>query len=403
MTVRFIVVSLFSVSLFVAAMPRTSQLQTVPGSAVRGEQVLTNGGCLKCHSLNGKGGTSGPDLAIPSKTASNPSLFAGSLWNHFPGMLAEFQSSHTPTPVLGHSDVADLFAYFYATLYFSPQGNAGRGGNVFVEKGCSSCHSEILDTGSKTTFLETWKDLKDPSLWAERMWNHATEMSTAMANRGIRWPRMSDQDIADIMTFLSTRGNTRTDAYAFTIGEADLGKAVFEESCSTCHSVSGPERGKVDMLARKGARSMMEYVAAMWNHAPETRRREPTPKLKGGTMPDLVAFLFSSRYFFEPGNIQRGKQVYEAKNCATCHESRRRELGAPDLSKSVEAFSPITLTAAAWSHGNSMLKSMQQQRIPWPQFKEREMADLISYLNSTLIVKVAGNDGQRLSKNQPPR
>jgi len=120
-------------------------------------------------------------------------------------------------------------------------------------------------------------------------------------------------------------------------------------------------------------------------------------------MPDLVAFLFSSRYFFEPGNIQRGKQVYEAKNCATCHESRRRELGAPDLSKSVEAFSPITLTAAAWSHGNSMLKSMQQQRIPWPQFKEREMADLISYLNSTLIVKVAGNDGQRLSKNQPPR
>jgi mono/diheme cytochrome c family protein len=397
MVFRFIAFSLLPVALFVGATPGKSQLQTVPGSAVRGEQVLTNSGCVSCHALNGKGGTRGPDLATPSKTASTPSLFATSLWNHFPMMLAEFRSSNTPAPVLRHSDVADLFAYFYATLYFAPRGNATRGGNVFLEKGCSSCHSEILDTSQKKSFVETWMDLNDPSIWAERMWNHATEMGAAMANRGIRWPNMSDQDVADLVTFLSTRANTRIDAYAFTVGEPDLGKAVFEESCSTCHSISGTEKGKIDLLTRKGARSIVGYVATMWNHAPEMRRRGPIPKLKDGTMADLVAFLFSSRYFFEPGNVDRGKQVYRAKNCALCHESRRRELGAPDLSKSVEAFSPITLTAAAWSHGDSMIKTMQQQRIPWPEFKGREMADLIAYLNSTLIVKVAG-DRQPLSR-----
>ena len=46
-----------------------------------------------------------------------------------------------------------------------------RGGNLFVEKQCSNCHSEILNTDRKRTFVETWMDLKDPSIWAERMWN----------------------------------------------------------------------------------------------------------------------------------------------------------------------------------------------------------------------------------------
>jgi len=239
-------------------------------------------------------------------------------------------------------------------------------------------------------------DLKDPSAWAERMWNHATEMNAAMANRGIRWPKMEDEDIADLVTFLSTRANTRADAYAFTIGEADLGKTVFEDSCSTCHSIGSSEKGRIDLLSRKGARSMVGYIAAMWNHAPEMRRRGPTPKLRDGTMPDLIAYLFSARYFLEPGNVEHGKRVYQEKNCALCHESRRKELGAPDLSNSVEAFSPIKLTAAAWRHGDAMMRTMQQQRIPWPEFKPREMADLIAYLNSKLIVKVASNEARSL-------
>ena len=121
------------------------------------------------------------------------------------------------------------------------------------------------------------------------------------------------------------------------------------------------------------------------------RRGGATPKLAAGKMADLVAFLFSQRYFFEPGDLDRGKRVYENKSCALCHEARRKETGAPDLSNTMEAYSPIVLTAAAFGHGSSMIQTMKQQHIDWPEFKGREMADLIAYLNSRLIVRVAGH------------
>jgi cytochrome c len=386
----FILAAATLLALRSAASAGTGQLTASPGSVVRGERVLSTNGCLNCHALNGKGGTRAPDLAIPSKTAATPALFATSLWNHAPAMLAEFERSNTPAPALKPTDAADLFTYFYATLYFSPRGNAARGAAVFSEKQCSSCHSEILDTQSRKSFVETWMDLKDPSIWAERMWNHASEMDSATSNRGIRWPVLSDEDVVDLVTFLSTRAGTQPEAHSFTIGEPELGQAVFEESCASCHSLGRREPSKVDLLSRRGPSSVTGYIAAMWNHVPAMRKKTgSTPKLKAGQMPDLIAYLFAQRYFFEAGDPGRGKKIFETRTCATCHQDRRNVTGAPDLSKSVETFSPIILTAAAWQHGSSMIKAMKQQGLDWPEFKGREMADLIAYLNSIRIVRVA--------------
>jgi mono/diheme cytochrome c family protein len=307
-------------------------------------------------------------------------------------MLAEFVASGKPTPDLRQTDVADLFAYFYATLYFSPQGNATRGARVFAEKSCSNCHSEILNTEPRRSIAETWMDLDDPSTWAERMWNHSAEMVSATANRGISWPVMSDQELADLIQFLSTRAGTKSDTPSFTIGEPELGQAVFERSCADCHSLGHAEKSRVDLLSRKGAPTITGYIADMWNHAPTMKRRGGgVATLKMGDMPNLVAYLFSQRYFLEPGDVKRGKQIFESKNCSRCHETQRNESGAPDLTKSVEEFSPVTLTAAAFRHGPSMIRSMKAQGLDWPEFRNREMADLISYLNSRLIVRVATN------------
>jgi cytochrome c2 len=392
--------AVLSTLLFGTAPTLLSQLQTLPGSVARGEQILTKDGCLSCHSLNGKGGTRGPDLGIPSKTAGTPALFASSLWNHMPSMLSEIEMLKIPAPALRPTEAADLFAYFYSTLYFAPRADVARGGTLFVEKQCSSCHSEILDTDSRRSSIrETWMDLKDPSIWAERMWNHASEMDSAMSNRGIRWPRLSEQDVVDLVTFLSTRAGTQPEAYALSMGEPELGRAVFEGSCTSCHTLGEREKSKVDLFRKTGPPSVTAYIAAMWNHAPEMKRKAGgTPKLATGQMPDLIAFLFSQRYFFEPGDSKRGERVYESKSCFTCHELRRNETGAPDLSKTMEAYSPIILTSAAWQHGSSMMQAMKQQRIDWPEFKGREMADLIAYLNSRLIIRIApsGNNAKGL-------
>jgi mono/diheme cytochrome c family protein len=107
-------------------------------------------------------------------------------------------------------------------------------------------------------------------------------------------------------------------------------------------------------------------------------------------MPHLTAFLFSEFYFFERGDAGRGRRVFEDKNCAGCHEQRRLETGSPDLAQSAELYSPITLTAAVWDHAPAMFEVMKADRVAWPRFRGSEMADLIAYLNSRVIVRIAG-------------
>lgn len=114
-----------------------------------------------------------------------------------------------------------------------------------------------------------------------------------------------------------------------------------------------------------------------------------TPKLGQGEMRDLIAFLFSQRYFFEPGDALRGRSVFEEKRCANCHGDRRPN-SAPNLFQATEVYSPITLASAAWRHGPSMLATMEQQGLVWPEFQESEMTDLIAYLNSRLLARIAG-------------
>jgi hypothetical protein len=37
-----------------------------------------------------------------------------------------------------------------------------------------------------------------------------------------------------------------------------------------------------------------------------------------------------------------------------------------------ESYSPITLSSAAWQHGSSMLVTMGQQKMEWPEFNNSE-------------------------------
>jgi len=46
----------------------------------------------------------------------------------------------------------------------------------------------------------------------------------------------------------STRAGTQPEANALSIGEPDLGRAVFENSCTSCYSLGGGEKSEVDLL-----------------------------------------------------------------------------------------------------------------------------------------------------------
>jgi mono/diheme cytochrome c family protein len=231
------------------------------------------------------------------------------------------------------------------------------------------------------------------------MWNHSAEMHEAMASKSIVPPKLSSQDVADLMIYLRSLPVLRSRSASFGMGEPDQGRVVFERSCESCHSF-GPGIGKqVDLLQRRGPQTVTGYIAAMWNHSDGMRARGPRvsvtpqnsqfPKLEPEDMRHLIAFLFSQFYFFERGDAARGRRVFENKSCASCHETPGKEPGAPDLTQAAELYSPITLTSAAWRHGRSMSDVMKRKGILWPQFQGPEMADLIAYLNSRVVIRVA--------------
>src|SRR5262245_56861599 len=85
----------------------SAQVKVLPGSAARGEQLLTEKGCLKCHRFGERGGSLAPDLTRTPPHAGSPGLLASAMWNHAPIMWGQ-------NIELTSADAADLFAYMFS-------------------------------------------------------------------------------------------------------------------------------------------------------------------------------------------------------------------------------------------------------------------------------------------------
>lgn len=378
---------LLALAPFAWPLPPVPQIAIVPGSSSRGAELFQRKGCVHCHAFNGEGGNGAPDLAQRSERAYTPALLASVLWNHSPAMWSA-QNAGQIRPMLSSAETADLFAYFYSLLYFSIPGDASRGKLVFEQKNCARCHAKT-NIGPP---ISAWAEVKDPISWAERMWNHSGKMYTEMSRIDIPWPRFTTQNMVDLLVYLRNLPAARSHSATFRPGDPEKGRRTFERSCESCHSFGArTAEHKIDLLKMRAVRTLTGYVTAMWNHAPLMRKRAGNnfPTLNFDEMSDLVAYLFAQRYFYEEGNVSRGAHVFESKKCVVCHEQRRQETRAPDLSMAAERYSPITMSTAIWRHGPAMLEMMKKEKLPWPQFTGPEMANLIAYLNSRLIPRAA--------------
>jgi cytochrome c len=124
----------------------------------------------------------------------------------------------------------------------------------------------------------------------------------------------------------------------------------------------------------------------MWNHAPQMWERIKVehlsiPKVKEKEMADLFAFLYAIRYFDEPGNPGRGKELLEEKGCIQCH-SLKGEGGkiAPDLARWGSFANPILWAQVMWNKAPLMEDAIKDKGLPWPEFEGSEMVDLLSYI-----------------------
>ena len=109
-------------------------------SSVRGARLFETQHCVRCHSVNGQGGSSAPDLGRRIGRNHTPAVLAGTLWNHAPAMWAEMRRQGIAPPTLTAEDAADLFAYFYSARFFDLAGDAGRGKVAFTRYRCAECH-----------------------------------------------------------------------------------------------------------------------------------------------------------------------------------------------------------------------------------------------------------------------
>jgi mono/diheme cytochrome c family protein len=344
----------------------------IAGEARRGEQLFQTERCVQCHAINGRGGTIAPDLGRRIDRDFTPTVMASLMWNHAPAMWQAMKSQGIETPSLSAEGAADLFAYFVSARYFERPGDAGRGKQAFSTNHCAECHGITESKAAGAPPVAKWESLADPEALAQQMWNHGPRMREEFAKRKIRWSRLTAQELTDMLVYLQNLPETRRLTTAFQFTSSDSGAALFQsKGCAGCHT------GRLALESRLKNQTLTEIAVDMWNHEPLMSPNPPT--LSQEEMRQILGYIWAQQYFRGSGSADRGRHVFEEKNCATCHNNASS--GAPSLAGK-KNYSDITMVSVLWEHGPRMLDQMTQKNIAWPRFTAREMSDLIAYLNS---------------------
>jgi mono/diheme cytochrome c family protein len=338
----------------------------------RGEQIFETHACIRCHSINGKGGKAAPDLGRRIGREYTPASFAALMWNHAPAMWSSMGQQGLELKPLTQQDAGDLFGYFYSIRFFDKAADAARGKRLFTSNHCSECHAISESAGGVAKPVANWQSLGHPIELASAMWRHSTNMRQAFAAKGFDWPALSGQDLADILLYVRNLPSTRGKPIDFE-ASGENGKALFDsKGCIKCHT------GKLDLAPRLKGKTLNDIAAAMWNHSPSMGT--PPPSLDAAEMSQLVTYLWSEQVLGSSGRPAAGKKIFASNHCTSCHGDAAS--GAPDLSGRKGSFSAVSMVSSLWRHGPTMLSRMKEKNLEWPRFTTAQMSDLIAYLNS---------------------
>ena len=200
----------------------------IPGDARRGAQLFDSEQCVQCHSVNGHGGSSAPDLGRRVDRNFTPSVMASLMWNHAPAMWSAMGKQGIMKPTLSQQSAADLFAYFMSARFFEKPGDAGRGKQVFTSKHCAECHgiTTVKEPGAPP--VAKWESLADPVVLAQQMWNHGAKMKQVMAQKNFAWSEITAQELTDLLVYLQNLPQTRNLAQNFQFGPSESGEQLFQ-------------------------------------------------------------------------------------------------------------------------------------------------------------------------------
>lgn len=347
----------------------------LPGNVKEGWKVFNTKKCVLCHSIFGEGGKGGPDLGGLPETYVSQSHLVALLWNHGPEMWEKMASKKITFQRINTKEMADLFAFLYFIRYMDEPGDLKKG-KILMESNCIKCHSnkEVIRGD-----LSRWAAYVNPILWAQMMWNHTSQMEKEMKEKGISRIEFKGNEMVDLIAYIRSL-NPATEKMYLSPGDPLSGEILFnKKGCMKCH-ISG---GKLDLFKRKEfPKTLGQLAGVFWNHSYEMwkemeKRGIERPLLSPQEMADIVAYLFSNRYFDEPGDSSRGKTIFKRKSCNLCHTKGKK----PDLSELKGRLSPILMAQTMWNHGPEMLEKMKKSKVVWQKIKGEEMIDLMEYIN----------------------
>ena len=357
---------------------------------IAGSQVFGAKGCVKCHSVNGLGGSVGPDLGRISRRRSFHEL-AATMWNHLPSMGKAMREYGIERPQMDSREAGDLIGFLFTLDYFDPPGDVDIGQRLFSEKKCVVCHQVGLYGGVVGPSLDFLAQYGSPILVAAAMWNHGPTMAENMKARGIDRPTFTGSELTDLISYLESVGPEPLQGPLYVLpGRAGEGRIVFfEKRCIECHSVGGLGGRVGPDLAQRGVQmSLSQFAAGMWNKEPAMtaamkRQGISVPQLGAGEMADLVAYLYSVRYFAESGDPDAGRGHLSRKGCLRCHSlTTARGSSAGNLSEVRDMGSPAAVFAALWNHSILMESAQKAEGFSWPNLTPEEMADVAAFLQS---------------------
>ncbi len=357
-------------------------------NAMAGARVFGSEGCVKCHAIDGLGGTEGPDLARSPESRTFYDL-AAAMWNHLPAMVVRMRELGISEPHLSERETGDLIAFLFSLDYFDTPGDTIRGHDLFQEKRCVLCHQVGGVGGVVGPGLSTSPTVRAPIEFATAMWNHGPAMTNAMQARGIARPRFSSTELRDLIAYIKTDREGFPSGPSYVLpGLAGEGRQVFvEKTCNTCHDVEGLGAHAAPDLADRGVSgSLLTFAASMWNKAPAMTASMRTrglsvPTLTPTEMADLVGYLYSVKYFTQSGDARRGRQRIRSGGCLACHTLDGRGTGGAAEFRDMPPFTtPAAITAALWNH--VLLGEQGGTAVDWPLLSAGQIADIAAFLMS---------------------
>lgn len=242
-------------------LPLILTLSSAGADSDRSAAVFESQGCIQCHSINGRGGKTGPDLGRRIGRGYTPAALVSTMWNHAPKMWEAMTNAGMEIQLLRGDAAADLVAFFSSSRFFDKPADAARGRRAFESNRCSECHGIDQSRTAGAPPVSTWKLPGDPLELADAMWNHASRMQQEFAARGISWPTLTGQELADILVYLRHLPLTHASA-SFQTSSAKPGEELFESNgCVKCHT------GALDLRGRLQGKTLTDITAAMWSAA----------------------------------------------------------------------------------------------------------------------------------------